>query len=163
MKSSNLKKKIEHTPSAGEKTRISGRIENLGKCAQVNIGNFFYWFLIFWREKLRISTRCASKIGRSKIHQIAISPHYISRGCCVFAKKIFFSSQIGLGKVFFHLKWPGAAIWLMSLPKKQKKTKNKILAFFHYFSPLSWLQALRLLWNHCGLTKKSFWIIQVGF
>ena len=84
-----------------------------GEWVQVILGNFYYWFLIFWREKLRISTRCASKIDRSKIHQIAVSPHYISRGGCVFAKKIFFSSQVGLGQVFFHLKWPGAAIWLM--------------------------------------------------
>ena len=143
--------------------RIWGGKENFVKWVQVNVGNFYYWFLIFWREKLKISTRRPSKIECSKIHQIAVSPHYISRGGCVFAKKIFFSSQVSLGQVFFHLKWPGAAIWLMSLPKKQKKTKNKILAFFHYFSPLSWLQALRLLWNHCGLTKKSFWIIQVGF
>ena len=142
---------------------IWGGIENNGKWAKVNLGNYYYWYLIFWRKKIEISTRYPSKIDRGKTHQIAVLPHYISRGECVFAKKIFFSSQIGLGKVFFHLKWPGAAIWLMSLPKKQKKTKNKILAFFHYFSPLSWLQALRLLWNHCGLTKKSFWIIQVGF
>jgi len=59
---------------------------------------------------LKISTRRPSKIERGKIHQIAVSPHYISRGGYVFAKEIFFLSQVSLGQVFFHLKMPGAAI-----------------------------------------------------
>ena len=47
-----------------------------------------------------------------------------------------------------EMKWSGGAIWSLLLPKKVFST------FFHYFSPLSWLQVLRLLWNLCVLTKK---------
>jgi hypothetical protein len=84
-------------------------------------------------------------------------------GVASLQKKYFFSSLVCTGELFFHMKWPGAAIWSMLLPKKLKETEFFFLTFFHYFSPLSWLQVLRLLWNHCALTKKSFWIIQVGF
>ena len=163
MKSSNLKKKSWIYPISGQKTRIWGGIENFVKWVQVNVGNFYYWFLIFWREKLRISTRCASKIDRSKIHQIAVSPHYISRGGCVFAKKIFFSSQVGLGEVFFHLKWPGAAIWLMQLPKKQKETDFFFSLFstiFHLYLDYKLLDCFGTtvdwLKNHSGLSKLVF-------
>ena len=70
-----FEKKIESTPSAGEKMRICGGEENFGKWVRVNVGNFYYWFLIFWREKFKISTHYLSKIERSKTHQIAVLPH----------------------------------------------------------------------------------------
>ena len=61
------------------------------------------------------------------------------------------------------MKWPGEAIWSILLPKNQTETEIFHFPFFHCFSPLSWLQVLRLLWNHCVLTKKIFWIVQVDF
>ena len=61
------------------------------------------------------------------------------------------------------MKWPGGAIWSMLLPKKQRETEFFFLPFFRYFSPLSWLQVLKLLCDYCALTQKLFWIIQVDF
>ena len=61
------------------------------------------------------------------------------------------------------MKWPGEAIWSILLPKNQTETEIFHFPFFHCFSPLSWLQVLELLWDHCVLTKKSFWIVQVDF
>ena len=161
MKSSNLKKKSWIYPISGQKTRIWGGIENFVKWVQVNVGNFYYWFLIFWREKLRISTRCTSKIDHSKIRQIAVLPHYNSRGECFFTKKIFFSSQVWLGQVFFHLKWPGAAIWLTT--QKAEKKEKKISLFsniFHLYLDYKLLNCIgtTLYWlkTHSGLSKLIF-------
>ena len=61
------------------------------------------------------------------------------------------------------MKWPGEAIWSILLPKNQTETKKFHFPFFHCFSPLSWSQVLELLWDHCVLTQKSFWIVQVDF
>ena len=61
------------------------------------------------------------------------------------------------------MKWPGEAIWLIILPKNQTETRNFHFPFPPCFSPLSWLQVLELPWDHCVLTKKSFWIVQVDF
>ena len=61
------------------------------------------------------------------------------------------------------MKWPGEAIWLIILPKNQTETKKFHFPFSPCFSPLSWLQVLELPWDHCVLTKKSFWIVQVDF
>ena len=133
------------------------------KWVQVNVGNFYYWFLIFWREKLKISTRRPSKIDHGKIHQIAVSPPYISRGGCVFAKKNNFFKPGKLGTSIFPLEMAWSSHLINVTTQKAEKKEKKNLTFFHYFSPLSWLQALILLWNHCVLTKKSFWIVQVDF
>ena len=91
---------------------------------------------------------------------------YLTRsaaGVASFQKKKTFSSQVASGYLIFHMKWPGEAIWLIILPKNQTETKKFHFHFFPCFSPLSWLQVLELPWDHCVLTKKSFWIVQVDF
>ena len=66
-------------------------------------------------------------------------------------KKKTFSSQVPSGYLILHMKWPGEAIWLILLPKNQTETKK----FHFHFSQLPW--------DHCVLTKKSFWIVQMDF
>ena len=78
-------------------------------------------------------------------------------------QKKTFSSQVPSRYLNFHMKWPGEAIWLILLPKNQTETKKIHFHFSPCFSPLSWLQVLELPWDHCVLTKKSFWIVQVDF
>ena len=90
---------------------------------------------------------------------------YLTRsaaGVASFQKKTF-SSQVASGYLIFHMKWPGEAIWSILLPKNQTETKKFHFPFSPCFSPLSWLQVLELPWDHCVLTKKSFWIVQVDF
>ena len=55
------------------------------------------------------------------------------------------------------------SLWINLLPKKQTNKRKKYFIFFPCFSPISWLHLLKLLWNHCILTKKIFWSIQVDF
>ena len=143
--------------------RIWGGIENLVKWVQVNVGNFYCWFLIFWREKLKFSTRYPTKINHGKIHQIAVLPHYISRGECVFAKKNFFFKPGRFGTSIFppEMAWSSHLINVTTQKAEKKGKKSHFFStIFHLYLDYKLLNCLgtTLYWlkNHSGLSKLVF-------
>ena len=137
--------------------------KSFGKCVQVNVGNFYYWFLIFWREKLKISTRRPSKIDHGKIHQIAVSPPYISRGGCVFAKKNIFFKPGRLGRSIFPLEMAWSSHLINATTQKAERNRFFFSLFstiFHLYLDYKLLDCsgttVDWLKNHSGLSKLVF-------
>ena len=119
--------------------------------------------MIFWRKKFKISTRYPSKIDRGKTRQIAVLPHYISRGGCVFAiffffqawyvQENYFSTWNGLEQPFDQCYYPKS--W-----KKQKKKFSLFSTIFHLYLDYKFLDCfgttVHWLKNHSGLSKLVF-------